>query len=213
MGTSRLLVAADQPLVASGVAATFEGRSDFEVIVVELDLESLPSIVDALSVDLCLLALTGGAAPFRPAVLALGSTLGCPLVVMTRQVPSRDVLFDAIGSGVRGWMTVEMDPCRLPAVLADVLAGNVALPRPAVTDLVEELRKRNALHLIGRDGRAVRLSAQEHRTLHLLSTGLSTAATAERMQVACVTVRGYVASASRKLGATSREDALEALAR
>jgi DNA-binding NarL/FixJ family response regulator len=132
---------------------------------------------------------------------------------MTRQVPRRDVLFDAIGSGVRGWVTVDLDPRRLPAVLADVLAGNVALPRPAVTDLVHELRKRNSLHVVGRDGRAVRLSAQEHRTLHLLSTGLSTADAAERMQVACVTVRGYVASACRKLGATSRADALEVLAR
>ena len=65
---------------------------------------------------------------------------------------------------------------------------------------------------VGPDARHYRtgptLSPREVEALHLLSLGLRTAEIAWRMGIECVTVGKHVASARRKLGARTREQAL-----
>lgn len=128
---------------------------------------------------------------------------GTVVVMLTVSADETD-LFAAIRAGASGYLLKDIDPDRLPHALRGVLEGEAALPRPMVTRLMAELRKRDARRV----NAGARLTNREWEILDLLAQGLTTADVAERLFVSTVTIRSHVSATLHKLHVPDRESAI-----
>jgi len=123
------------------------------------------------------------------------------------------------------WLEAQawLEIVRLELALADDVGAETALGkldgllrrRPdlgTVADSVRELRRRLAVREIGHGHRPARLTGAELRLLPLLSTHLSFREIAERLFVSRNTVKTQAISVYRKLGVSSRSEAIERVA-
>jgi DNA-binding NarL/FixJ family response regulator len=129
-------------------------------------------------------------------------------VVMLTVSESDEDLFDALRAGARGYLLKDMDVGQLPVALRAMLRGEAAIPRRLAANLVDELRWRGGPRLTLADGRAVQLTPREWDVLELLRDELDTAGIARRLFVSPVTVRRHVSAIVKKLGVSSREEAV-----
>jgi len=130
-------------------------------------------------------------------------------VVVLTASEGEDDLIDAIRAGAVGYLLKGMDPERLAHALRGVVAGEAAIPRPLMAYLVKELQTQGRRRaVIGRHGRTD-LTSREWEVLDMLCEGLGTAEIARRLSLSPVTVRRHASQTTRKLGASSREEAVE----
>jgi DNA-binding NarL/FixJ family response regulator len=125
---------------------------------------------------------------------------------------NRDDLSDAIRAGASGYLLKSMNPDRLAPALRGVLAGEAAIPRFLVAELVRDLQTNGKQHVIaGKNGRA-ELTGREWEILGLMCDGLSGPRIAKRLSLSPVTVRRHCAEIVRKLGVGSRNEAITLMA-
>ena len=130
------------------------------------------------------------------------------VVMLTVSREHRD-LFAALRAGAAGYLLKDMDPERLTAALRGVLAGEAAIPRALMAELIGDLQTHGRRRLvIGKRGRA-ELTAREFEVLELLCDGLHTRKIAERLSISKVTVRRHISEVVRKLGVADRDEAVE----
>lgn len=155
--------------------------------------------------DLCLLDadMPGGGIG---AVEAIRSRLPGTHVVIVSESEDEENLFAALEAGASGLLPKSIDSARLGPALRDVLAGRGALPRALTARVIEEWRGRPGFALVRRTERD--LTAREWEVLDCLCEGLSTRAIAERLFISATTVRRHVSSILKKLGVSSREEAI-----
>ena len=130
------------------------------------------------------------------------------LVVVLTASEDRDDLVDAIRAGASGYLVKSMDPDRIAHALRGVLAGEAAIPRFLVAELVRDLQTLGRKRVIaGRNSRAD-LTCREWEILGLMCDGLNGPSIAERLYISPVTVRRHSAEAVRKLGVRNRQEAV-----
>ena len=130
------------------------------------------------------------------------------VVVVLTASEDRDDLIDAIRAGASGYLVKSMDPDRIAHALRGVLAGEAAIPRFLVAQLVRDLQTVGRHRVLaGRHGRA-ELTSREWEILELMCDGLSGPSIAERLKLSPVTVRRHSAETVRKLGVRNREEAI-----
>ena len=123
-----------------------------------------------------------------------------------------DDLFAAIEAGASGFLPEGMNPARLGPALRDVLNGGAALPRALTTRLIDEFRARaRQPSLVRRTEKD--LTSREWDVLDCLSEGLSTRRIARQLFISDTTVRRHVGSILKKLGVSSRQEAVRVAAR
>jgi DNA-binding NarL/FixJ family response regulator len=125
-------------------------------------------------------------------------------IVMLAGVADEFQVVDAVRAGASGYLLKDMDTARLPAALRGVLAGEAAIPRRLMADVIEALRERRGRAVVI-DGQRVALSQREHDVLAFLGKDLPPAEIAARLGISPVTVRRHVSDLRRKLGAPDRE--------
>lgn len=143
------------------------------------------------------------------AVAASAGRSAAPHLVLSDAEPDSAELVGAISGGAQGWLSAQVSDVAFAAALRDVLAGSVALSRPHVGVVVRELQRRSERTLRRPDGRTVQLSGREWEVLERLAAGSSGADVAARLGVGQTAVRGYVASAVRRLGVRDRTAAVQ----
>ena len=196
----------DQPLVRMSVRRLLEA-SDFEVVAEASDAEGGIEAALREAPDLCLVEVEipgGGITVTRQITRRLRETT----VVMLTASSDRDDLIDSIRAGAAGYLLKGMDPERLQIALRGVLAGEAAIPRPLMAQLIEDLhthgRRRTA---IGKEGRT-ELTGREFEVLELMCDGLTNRLIADRLSISPVTVRRHSSEIVRKLGVRDREQAV-----
>jgi DNA-binding NarL/FixJ family response regulator len=132
---------------------------------------------------------------------------GVRLVLLSDR-PEGDELLAAVLAGAVGYLSRDVDPKRLPAILEAVLAGEVALPRRHTEHLLDELRGRRSRRAVVA-GRAVApLTDREWEVLYLLADEASTGEIARRLTISAVTVRRHISSVLAKLQLPDRASAV-----
>jgi DNA-binding NarL/FixJ family response regulator len=132
-------------------------------------------------------------------------------VVMLTQSRDDADLFDALRAGASGYLLKDMDTARLPDALRGVLAGEAAIPRTLVAQILDTFRTPK-VRRFGRKNKAAQLlTSREWEVMELLSEGLSTEDVAGRMFISPTTVRVHLSSVLRKLRVKDRNTALEML--
>ena len=120
-------------------------------------------------------------------------------------------LLGAIRGGAAGYLLKSEPPERIVGFLRGVANGEAALSGAVARRLLEQVRAGGGRGAGVPDSIAAVLSARELEGLLLLDEHLGTDEIAARLYISEHTVRSHVKSLLRKLGVSSRREALEAL--
>ena len=197
----------DEPVTRTAVRRLLQ-RDGFDVTAEAADAESAIETIARERPKLCLVDLRvpgGGIRVVHEASRRAPETL---IVVLTDSADRADLL-DAIHAGASGYLVKSMDPERLVHALRGVLAGEAAIPRLLVAELVRDLQTVGRQRVVaGRNGRAD-LTSREWEILGLLCDGLTGPNIAQRLYLSPVTVRRHSSEVVRKLGVRDRKEAIE----
>jgi DNA-binding NarL/FixJ family response regulator len=116
-------------------------------------------------------------------------------VVVLAEVRDVDDLLEAVRAGAKGYVPGGLDAGRLRRIVAAVAANEAVIPRAMVLELMMELRG---------GGGSEALTGREAQVLGMLRRGHTTAAIADRLQIAPVTVRRHISELVHKLGVENR---------
>ena len=133
----------------------------------------------------------------------------CEVVVLTASGTEENLLA-AIRGGAAGYLLKSEPPGRIAEFLRGVARGEAALSGEIARRLLDEVRNGGRRSGVP-DAIAKALSAREVEVLLLLDEHLGTDQIARRLYISEHTVRSHVKSLLRKLGVSSRREALELL--
>jgi DNA-binding NarL/FixJ family response regulator len=203
-----VLIADDDALFRAAIRRALE--EDGLVVVFEAaDAATAIGAVTRLQPDICLIEIElpdDGLAAIGRIVKASPETL---VIVLSRSDRPEDVV-TAFTRGASGYLLKGLSDERLASTLVAAHNGEPALSRSLVPHLVDEIRRGSVRRLV-LPGGPVTLTPRESEVGELLREGQSTAEIADRLGVSPVTVRRHVGLLLHKLGAESREAAIETL--
>jgi DNA-binding NarL/FixJ family response regulator len=202
--SERILIVDDHPLTRDALSSLL-GAGGFDVVGEAADGAEALELAHSLQPDLVLLDLSMPGLDGLSALPRLRAAApGCEVVVLTAS-GTEDNLLAAIRGGAAGYLLKSEPPERIVAFLRGVANGEAA------RRLLDQLRAGGRLGGGVPNGIAQALSAREVEVLLLLDDHLSTDDIAKRLFISEHTVRSHVKSLLRKLGVSSRRDALEQL--
>jgi DNA-binding NarL/FixJ family response regulator len=207
----RTLVVDDHPLTRCALVGLLEQHS-FPVVGEAADGVEAVERAREVQPDLVLLDLAmpgGGGLEALPKVRAAAPD--CEVVVLTASGTEENLL-EAIRAGAAGYLLKTEPPERIAEFLEGVANGEAALSGEVARRLVDRVREGGRLDSGVPDAIAEQLSARELEVLLLLDEHLGTDEVARRLFISEHTVRSHVKSLLRKLGVSSRREALELLA-
>jgi DNA-binding NarL/FixJ family response regulator len=207
----RILLVDDHPLTRSALAGLLT-QHGFDVVGEAADGEEAISRAGDLHPDLILLDLSMPGLDGLSALPRLREAApSCEVVVLTASGTEENLL-GAIRGGAAGYLLKSEPPERIVGFLRGVANGEAALSGAVARRLLEQVRAGGGRGSGVPDSIAAVLSARELEVLLLLDDHLGTDEIAKRLFISEHTVRSHVKSLLRKLGVSSRRDALEALA-
>ncbi len=206
----RILLVDDHPLTREALSSLLE-QHGFDVVGQASDGEEAIELAADLQPELVLLDLT---MPGMDGLTALpqirDASPECEVVVLTASGTEENLLA-AIRGGAAGYLLKSEAPERIVGFLRGVAHGEAALSGAVARRLLERVREGGRMGGVPEDIAAL-LSAREVEVLLLLDEHLTTDEIAARLFISEHTVRSHVKSLLRKLGVSSRREALERLA-
>jgi len=204
----RVLLVDDHPITRDALAALL-AQHGFDVAGEASDGEEAVELARRLSPQLVLLDLSmPGLSGLEALPRIREAAPECEVVVLTASGTEENLLA-AIRGGAAGYLLKSEPPERIVEFLRGVGHGEAALSGEVARRLLEEVRAGGARSVP--DAIAASLSARELEVLLLLDEHLGTDEIAARLYISEHTVRSHVKSLLRKLGVSSRREALEAL--
>jgi DNA-binding NarL/FixJ family response regulator len=207
---TRVLVVDDHPLTREALSSLLRqhgfdvaGEADDGLTAIEAAEELRP---DLILLDLSMPGMDGLAA--LPRLRAAAPA--CEIVVLTASETEENLLA-AIRAGAAGYLLKSEPPERIADFLRGVAHGEAALSGLVARTLMDEVRNGTSRAHSVPDEVASVLSARELEVLLLLDEHLGTDEIARRLFISEHTVRSHVKSLLRKLGVSSRREALECL--
>jgi DNA-binding NarL/FixJ family response regulator len=206
-----VLIVDDHPLTRDALAALLT-QHEFAVVGEAADGEQAIDAARELQPDLILLDLSmpgiGGLAALP---LLRGVAPNAEVVMLTASVAEENLLA-SIRAGAAGYLLKTEPPERIVEFLRGAADGEAALSGSIARRLLEKVRDGRDANGAVPEPIARALSAREVEVLLLLDDHLSTDQIASRLFISEHTVRSHVKSLLRKLGVSSRRQALETLA-
>jgi DNA-binding NarL/FixJ family response regulator len=208
---ARILIVDDHPLTREALSSLL-GAHGFDVCGCASD--GAQAIVEAarLRPDVVLLDLSMPGLDGLGALPRLREAAPDTEVVVLTASGTEENLLAAIRAGAAGYLLKTEPPERIAAFLDGVVNGEAALSGTVARRLLEQVRHGNGRGVGVPDSIAATLSARELEVLLLLDEHLGTDEIAQRLFISEHTVRSHVKSLLRKLGVSSRREALEHLA-
>ena len=204
----RILIVDDHPITRGALAALL-GQHDFSVVGEAGDGETAIELARSLQPQLVLLDLSmPGLSGLEALPRIRDAAPNCEVVVLTASGTEENLL-SAIRGGAAGYLLKSEPPERIVAFLRGVGDGEAALSGEVARRLLEQVREGGSRGVP--DEIANLLSARELEVLLLLDEHLGTDEVAARLYISEHTVRSHVKSLLRKLGVSSRREALERL--
>jgi DNA-binding NarL/FixJ family response regulator len=206
----RILIVDDHPLTRSALHDLLT-QYGFDVVGDASDGEEAIGAAARLRPDLILLDLSMPGLDGLSALPSLREAAPeCEVVVLTASGTEENLL-GAIRGGAAGYLLKSEPPERIVEFLRGVANGEAALSGAVARRLLDQVRSEGGRSSAVPDSIAAALSARELEVLLLLDDHLGTDEIAKRLFISEHTVRSHVKSLLRKLGVSSRREALEAL--
>jgi DNA-binding NarL/FixJ family response regulator len=208
---TRVLIVDDHPLTRDALAGLLTYH-EFNVVGEAADGEESIEVARELQPDLVLLDLSMPGIGGLGALPLLREVAPASEVVMLTASVDEENLLASIRAGAAGYLLKTEPPERIVEFLRGVADGEAALSGSIARRLLEKVREGRDTTGAVPDLIARALSARELEVLLLLDDHLGTDQIAARLFISEHTVRSHVKSLLRKLGVSSRRQALEALA-
>jgi len=196
----RVLVADDQALFRSGVAATLSAQSDLAVVGQAANGREAVTLVAELEPDVVLMDIR---MPVMDGVEATRLIFD-PSSVARRRRPTRVIVLTtfnlddqaatAIRLGASGFLLKDTTPDFLAACIRTVHAGNAVIAPSELTTLLDRRLARAAP-----TAQYLTLTAKEREVLHEVARGLSNTEISQRIFLSESTIKTHVGSILRKL--------------
>lgn len=205
----RIIVVDDHPLTREALASLLE-QHGFDIVGQASDGEEAVALARTARPDLALLDLTMPGMDGLTALPLIKEAAPLTEVVVLTASETETNLLAAIRAGAAGYLLKSEAPERIVEFLHGVARGEAALSGAVARSLLERVREGGRMGGVPDDIAAL-LSAREVEVLLLLDEHLSTEEIAARLFISEHTVRSHVKSLLRKLGVSSRREALERL--
>ncbi len=206
----RIVIVDDHPLTREALSSLL-GAHGFDVVGMASDGAEAIREVGRLQPDLVLLDLSMPGLDGLSALPRLRDAAPeCEVVVLTASGTEENLLH-AIRAGAAGYLLKTEPPERIASFLDAVANGEAALSGAVARRLLDQVRTGNGRASGVPDRIASALSAREVEVLLLLDEHLGTDEIAKRLYISEHTVRSHVKNLLRKLGVSSRREALEQL--
>jgi DNA-binding NarL/FixJ family response regulator len=189
-----------------GVRDALETRN-FLVVAEAGDAATAVVVAPQVRADICLIEIEVPGDGLNAIGRISRSSPNTLIVVLSRSDRQEDVV-NAFMRGASGYLLKGISGDRLAASLRGAHRGESAVSRSLVPYLVDEVRRGSARRL-ALPGGSVTLTRREWEVGEMLYDGLSTGEIADRLGVSPVTVRRHVGLLLQKLGAQTREEAVE----
>ena len=209
--SERILIVDDHPVTRDALAALLQ-QSGFTVVGQAADVESDIERATELAPDLILLDLSLPGMNGLDALPRLRAAAPAAEVVVLTASGTEENLLGAIRGGAAGYLLKSEPPERIVEFLRGVARGEAALSGAIARRLLDTVRETGGRETGVPDSIAAELTAREVEVLLLLDDRLETDEIAKRLFISEHTVRSHVKSLLRKLGVSSRRQALETLA-
>src|SRR5438876_3571753 len=207
----RILLVDDHPLTRSALAGLLV-QHGFDVVGEASDGEEAIDSAERLRPDIVLLDLSMPGVDGLTALPRLREAApDCEVVVLTASGTEENLL-GAIRGGAAGYLLKSEPPERIVEFLRGVARGEAALSGSIARRLLETVRETGGRETGVPDAIAAELTAREVEILLLLDDRLETDEIAKRLFISEHTVRSHVKSILRKLGVSSRREAVQKLA-
>src|SRR5437899_5815061 len=208
--SERILLVDDHPLTRSALAGLLQ-QHGFELVGEASRGDEAIVRAGELQPDLVLLDLSMPGLDGLSALPRLREAApSCEVVVLTASGEEENLL-GAIRAGAAGYLLKSEPPARIVEFLRGAAQGEAALSGAVARRLLEQVRENGGRTTGVPDEIAAALSARELEVLLLLDEHHGTDEIAQRLFISEHTVRSHVKSLLRKLGVSSRREALEAL--
>jgi two-component system nitrate/nitrite response regulator NarL len=207
--TERILLVDDHPLTRDALAALL-AQEGFEVVGHAASGEEAIDEATRLQPDVVLLDLTMPGMNGLTALPRIRSDAPDAEVVVLTASDDEENLLAAIRGGASGYLLKTEPAEQIAAFLSGVVRGEAALSGGVARRLLDRVRDGGRLNGIP-ESITRTLSAREVEVLLLLDEHLGTDEIAQRLFISEHTVRSHVKSLLRKLGVSSRREALERL--
>jgi DNA-binding NarL/FixJ family response regulator len=208
---TRVLIVDDHPLTRDALGALLT-QNGFALAGEASDGEQAIDLARELQPELILLDLSMPGMDGLQALPRLREAApDCEVVVLTASVAEENLLA-SIRAGAAGYLLKTEPPERIVEFLHGAANGDAALSGSIARRLLDKVREGRDSSGGVPDSIAAALSAREVEVLLLLDEHLGTDEIAGRLYISEHTVRSHVKSLLRKLGVSSRRQALEALA-
>ena len=206
----RILIVDDHPITRDALAALL-GQHGFSVVGEAAEGEEAIELARRLRPQIVLLDLSMPGLGGLDALPLLREAAPEAEVVVLTASGTEENLLAAIRGGAAGYLLKSEPPERIAEFLRGVGDGEAALSGVVARRLLEQVRDGGGPGGVP-DEIARSLSAREVEVLLLLDERLGTDEIAARLYISEHTVRSHVKSLLRKLGVSSRREALDALA-
>ena len=206
----RILVVDDHPLTREALSSLLE-QHGFDVVAQASDGEEAIGMARSEQPELVLLDLTMPGMDGLTALPHIREAAPDAEVVVLTASGTEENLLNAIRGGAAGYLLKSEPPERIADFLRGVAGGEAALSGAVARSLLERVREGGRMGGVPEDIARL-LSAREVEVLLLLDEHLTTDEIATRLFISEHTVRSHVKSLLRKLGVSSRREALDKLA-
>jgi DNA-binding NarL/FixJ family response regulator len=207
---SRILIVDDHPLTREALSSLLRAHG-FDVVGCASDGRQAITEVARLQPDLLLLDLSMPGMDGLTALPRLREAAPDTEVVVLTASGTEENLLAAIRAGAAGYLLKTEPPEKIASFLDGVVDGEAALSGSIARRLLDQVREGGGRDAGVPDAIAATLSARELEVLLLLDEHLGTDEIAKRLFISEHTVRSHVKSLLRKLGVSSRREALERL--
>ncbi|MGZ4358781.1 MAG: response regulator [Gaiellaceae bacterium] len=207
--THRVLIVDDHPLTRDALASLLE-QHGFEIVGQAASGEEAIALAGRTQPGLVILDLGMPGMDGLTALPEIRRVAPAGEVVVLTASGTDENLLRAIRGGAAGYLLKTEPPERIVEFLNGVAQGEAALSGAIARRLLDQVRE-GGRDLIVPDKIASLLSARELEVLLLLDEHLGTEEIAHRLYISEHTVRSHVKSLLRKLGVSSRREALERL--
>jgi DNA-binding NarL/FixJ family response regulator len=205
----RVLIVDDHPLTRDALSALL-AQQGFDVVGEAADGAGAITAAETLQPDLVLLDLTMGGMDGLAALPRIREQAPRSEVVVLTASDAEENLLAAIRGGASGYLLKTEPPEQIATFLRGVARGDAALSGGVARRLLDRVREGGRPSGVPEEITRL-LSAREVEVLLLLDEHLGTDEIALRLFISEHTVRSHVKSLLKKLGVSSRREALERL--
>ena len=190
-----VLVAEDHPLMIEAIKIVLAESEDFEVVGVAESGMEVAGLVEQVQPDLVLLDLSLPDLHGLDVARSLTKSKSPAQVVIFSAHEEPELIEAALRAGASAFITKRIDPRDLPAALRQALEPTLFQPLQQTV-------------LVDGNAAPVELTARELDVLNALTDGLSNKEIGKRLWVSEQTVKLHLTSVYRKLGVSSRTEAI-----